>query len=249
MGAGFLGREIANQAEAGGWAVDPVVRTAESARTLQSRFPKALAADAVSSDFWQERGGGWSGMVWAMAPARKSGDGAFCTMHREGVIRAAGWSRREGVPMVYISSTSVYAESAGGWVTEESPLAEGEERAMAMIHAERETIRAGGSVLRCAGLYGGERMLRERPDGPERWLNVIHVEDAARAVGIALRIRGEVYNVTEDLPLRRGTTGGGWAEESLRSRRSKRVSSAKLKGEGWVPLYAAGLKDSNHPKG
>ena len=151
--------------------------------------------------------------------------------------------------MVYISSTSVYAESAGGWVEEGSPLAEDEDRAKAMIYAEGETVRAGGSVLRCAGLYGGERELRDRPDGPERWLNVIHLEDAARAVGIALRIPGEIFNVAEDQPLRRGTVGGVWAEESARSRRSKKVSNAKLKREGWMPIHTAAVRDSSLPKG
>ena len=249
VGAGFLGREIAHQAQVGGWSVFPVVRTEDSAKSLQLRFSQAWAADAVSPAFWEDLNGGWSGMVWAMAPSRKSGEGVFREMHRDGASRAAEWAKGKGVPMVYISSTSVYAESAGGWVEEGSPLAEDEERALAMIHAEGETVRAGGSVLRCAGLYGGERELRDRPDGPERWLNVIHLEDAARAVGIALRIRGEIFNVAEDQPLRRGTVGGVWAEESARSRRSKKVSNAKLKKEGWMPIHAAAVKDSSLPKG
>jgi nucleoside-diphosphate-sugar epimerase len=240
VGAGFLGREIAARATAGGWSAVPVVRSKSRAESLQELFPEALAVDAVASTFWEKLGGEWSGMVWSMAPSRKSGEGEFVKMHREGVQHATTWSKRFGVPMVYLSSTSVYAESEGGWVDEKSPLAS-DERATVMVQAEKKTIAAGGSVLRCAGLYGPDRELRNRGDGPERWLNVVHVEDAARAAAIALRVRKEVFNVAEDEPLRRGVLGGVWSEESVRTRRSKRVSNAKLKQEGWAPIHSAKL--------
>ena len=240
VGAGFLGREIAVRATAGGWSAVPVVRSKSRAESLQELFPEALAVDAVASTFWENLGGEWSGMVWSMAPSRKSDEGEFVKMHREGVQHATTWSKRFGVPMVYLSSTSVYAESEGGWVDEKSPLAS-DERATVMVQAEKKTIAAGGSVLRCAGLYGPDRELRNREDGPERWLNVVHVLDAARAAAIALRVRKEVFNVAEDEPLRRGVLGGVWSEESVRTRRSKRVSNAKLKQEGWAPIHSAKL--------
>lgn len=41
---------------------------------------------------------------------------------------------------------------------------------------------------------------------------MVHVEDAARAAAIALRVRGEVFNVAEDEPLRRGS----WEEFGVR---------------------------------
>ena len=240
VGAGFLGREIAVKSTAGGWSAVPVVRSESRAESLRELFPETMVVDAVASAFWENLGGEWSGMVWSMAPSRKSAEGEFVKMHREGVQHAATWSRRFGVPMVYISSTSVYAESEGGWVDETSPLGK-DERATVMVQAEKKTIAAGGSVLRCAGLYGLDRELRNRGEGPERWLNVVHVEDAARAAAIALRVRGEVFNVAEDEPLRRGVVGGVWSEGSVRTRRSKRVSNAKLKQEGWAPIHSAKL--------
>jgi len=152
---------------------------------------------------------------------------------------AAEWAKKNRVPFVYLSSTSVYAESRGRWVNELAPTAEDDSRAQAMVTAEKATLRAGGSVLRCAGLYGPGRELRTNTTGPERWLNVIHVEDAARAVGVALRRSGEVFNACEDYPLARGTPGGVWDESSVRSRRSKRVQNQKLRDAGWIPLHRA----------
>ena len=129
VGAGFLGREIAVKSTAGGWSAVPVVRSESRAESLRELFPKTLAVDAVAQTFWENLGGEWSGMVWSMAPSRKSAEGEFVKMHREGVEYAATWSSRFGVPMVYISSTSVYAESDGGWVDEASPLGK-DERAL-----------------------------------------------------------------------------------------------------------------------
>ena len=132
---------------------------------------------------------------------------------------------------------------------ETSAVAEEDSRAMAMVTAERETLRAGGTVVRCAGIYGPGRNLRPDTGGPERWLNVIQVEDAARAVGLVLRkmdpafagrADARIFNVCEDEALPRGEAGGVWAEDSVRSRRSKRVRNQKLKETGWNPMCAAG---------
>ena len=239
LGAGFLGREVARQAEAGGWAVFPVVRTDESAQELRNFFPGTQAADGLVARFWDGLAGEWGGLVWSMSPSRKVGEGIFEVMHRQGVLLAAEWAKKNRVPFVYLSSTSVYAESEGRWVDESAPTAKDEPRAQAMVTAEKATLRAGGSVLRCAGLYGLGRELRTNTTGPERWLNVIPVEDAARAVGVALRRSGEVFNACEDYPLARGTPGGVWDESSVRSRRSKRVQNQKLRDAGWIPLHRA----------
>jgi len=242
LGAGFLGWEVARQAEAGAWTVFPIVRTEDSARELRNVFPVAQAADGLQAGFWNGLVGDWGGLVWSMSPSRKVDEGNFEVMHRQGVLLAAEWAKKNRVPFVYLSSTSVYAESEGRWVDESAPTAKDEPRTQAMVTAEKLTLRAGGSILRCAGLYGQGRELRANAAGPERWLNVIHVEDAARAVGVALRRSGEVFNACEDDPLARGTPGGVWDEKSVRSRRSKRVQNGKLRDAGWIPLHRANLK-------
>ena len=236
IGAGFLGRAVAEKAQKGGWRVFPVVRSEASAQRLQSMFPDVRAVDAIATDFWEKTVPSCEGMVWAMAPSRDRPEDDFLLMHRQGAVRAAGWARRRGIPFVYISSTSVYAEDGGGWVNEDAPVANDDPRAMAMVTAEKACLRAGGAVLRCAGLYGRERILRSEPEGPERWLNLIHVEDAARAVGWGLRQRSQVYNVCENEPRARGKPGGTWPKETRRTRRNKKVSNARLRGLGWICL-------------
>ncbi|NDA09386.1 MAG: NAD-dependent epimerase/dehydratase family protein [Verrucomicrobia bacterium] len=242
MGAGFLGRAVADEARSGGWVVLPVVRSEASAAKLRKEYPEAKAGDAVRPEFWTKDVPECEAMVWCIAPSRNYEDGDFETIHRQGAVQAAAWAGKRRIPFVYISSTSVYAEEKGEWVDEDSPLAN-DPRSMAMVQAEQACLKAGGTVLRCAGLYGRERVLSTEADGPERWLNLVHVEDAARAVGVALRNPGKIFNVCEDEPRRRGQSGGEWSEGGRRSRRNKRVRNGKLRKLGWEVI--AGIKEQN----
>ena len=240
VGAGFLGREVVRGAHAGGWEVIPVVRSPGSVAVLREEFPQSLAADALEPTFWESLPTGIAGLVWAAAPSRAFPTDNFEVMQSRGAVAAAKWAGRQGIPFVYISSTSVYAENDGGWVDEDAPVATEDSRSRAIVKAEEACLRAKGTVLRCAGLYGKERVLKPDGEGPERWLNLIHVEDAARAVGMALRQRGKIFNVCEDEPRRRGRPGGSWSEGSRRARRNKRVRNGRLRSLGWEVVSGLG---------
>lgn len=235
IGAGFLGRTVALQARRAGWSVLPIVRSEKSAAGLRADFPETVATDAVCPEFWERQAPTGEAMVWSVAPSRARSEDDFATMHRQGAVRAAQWARHRRIPFVYISSTSVYAEDSGGWVDEDAPVAREDERAVAMVQAEQACLRAGGSVLRCAGLYGRDRVLKVEREGPERWLNLVHVEDAARAVAVALRNPGRVFNVCENEPRPRGRPGGQWPDAGRRARRNKRVQNARIRSLGWMP--------------
>jgi nucleoside-diphosphate-sugar epimerase len=237
VGAGFLGQEICRRARNGGWELIPVVRSPASAEKLRQEFPPTMAADATARGFWESFSSPVAGLVWAVAPSRLRPSDNFEAM-QQGAEVAAGWAGSRGIPMVYISSTSVYAEDGGAWVDETSPVTIEDSRSRAMVAAEQACLRSGGTVLRCAGLYGGERVLKTDGEGPERWLNLIHVEDAARAAATALRDPGQIFNVCEDEPRRRGKEGGFWPEGMRRVRRNKRVSNARLRATGWRPMAA-----------
>lgn len=117
---------------------------------------------------------------------------------------------------VYVSSTSVYGQNAGELVDESSPTVPTEENGCICRDAEAVVWQAmsAANVLRLAGIYGPGRLLarveqlrrRDRLTGnPESWLNLIHVDDAARTV-LAAETRGvpgATYLVCDDRPLPR----------------------------------------------
>jgi nucleoside-diphosphate-sugar epimerase len=116
---------------------------------------------------------------------------------------------------IYISSSSVYGQADGSWVDEESATEPEEESGRIVLDAEK-VLRArlpDALILRFAGIYGPGRLLRrqtiERGEpivgAADKWLNLIHVDDGARAILSAEQHgnSGGVYNVCDDHPVRR----------------------------------------------
>lgn len=163
---------------------------------------------------------------------------------------------------VYVSSTGVYGQTDGGWVTETSPTEPVEESGRVVLEAERllRTKVPGAIVLRFAGIYGPDRLLRKAAllageplvGDAEKWLNLIHVEDGADAVLAAERGEaGETYHVADDEPVIRRAFYTHLAEllhapparfEQRPAPRAtnRRVSNRKMRAAlGWRPQYAS----------
>ncbi len=91
--------------------------------------------------------------------------------------------------VLFISSTRVFAEKAGGWVDETSPLTTDDLPACRIIDAEQALTGAGLAVtsVRCSGIYGDPhgRLLSRIATGqlcapePISYSNRIHRDDAA----------------------------------------------------------------------
>ena len=96
--------------------------------------------------------------------------------------------------LIYISSTGTYGQDDGQWVDEESPCHPVREGGKACLDAENLLLQEDPGFDRCrlrlAGIYGPGRIPRREElqagkvisASPEGWLNLIHVDDAARVV-------------------------------------------------------------------
>ena len=116
---------------------------------------------------------------------------------------------------LYVSSTSVYGQTAGEEVDEQAPTEPEEESGKVVLEAEQLLRRRlpGAVILRFAGIYGPGRLLRRQAiekgapiqADPERWLNLIHVEDGAAAILAADQFArsGDTINVCDGQPVRR----------------------------------------------
>ena len=145
-------------------------------------------------------------VVFAVGLARRSGATMF-DLHVAGLRAVLDALPGSTGRVIYASSTGVYAQNAGEWVDETSVCEPVREGGMACLSGERLLIaHARGRnalVLRLAGLYGPGRVPRSadvtagRPiaGSPDAYLNLIHVEDAARAV-VAAAALGTVADRT-----------------------------------------------------
>jgi nucleoside-diphosphate-sugar epimerase len=179
--------------------------------------------------------------------------------------------------VIYISSTGVYGPSPGELVDENSPCHPTRDGGRACLAAEQllqhHPLADRGVVLRLAGIYGPGRIPRIRDlqagtpirAAADNYLNLIHVEDAARIVLLADQ-RGAspgLYIVADGQPVRRldfytelaRLTGcspprfetPSPEEQALTRGSDKRVSTARLQRELQptllFPSYREGLAD------
>ncbi len=165
--------------------------------------------------------------------------------------------------MLFTSSTSVYAQTNGRRVTEESVAAPRHQTGQILCETEELVLAHSGIVARLAGIYGpGRSALLSKflagnavvDPGNDRFINQVHRDDIAAALFLLLdrqREAKQIYNVVDDQPIRRSECYR-WLAKKLnrplppveksaargkRGESSKCVSNAKLRGLGWTPRY------------
>lgn len=124
---------------------------------------------------------------------------------------------------IHVSSTSVYGQQEGEWVDEDSACDAETESGDICRAAEKLVLdrfaggdsSACGTVLRLSGIYGPGRLLsridtlknaQPLPGPEDGWLNLIHVDDAAKVVTTcaASETPELAYLVSDDRPVLRG---------------------------------------------
>ena len=131
----------------------------------------------------------------------------------------------------FVSTTGVYGNHDGAWVTEDSPLL-CESTALEYVRFEQELMELAAerdwsaAIFRCAGLYGPDRSAlhtlwkRGIPavrGAPCFITNRIHETDVARAIVSAMEKESSgIYNLADDEPEAR-TVAMDYAVELLRS--------------------------------
>lgn len=146
---------------------------------------------------------------------------------------------------VQLSSTSVYGQTDGGWVTEDSPTTPASETARILVAAEQQSLQAAATgwpvvILRLAGIYGPGRCywLQQFLHGQakilgagDRYLNMIHRDDVVSAILAVLDQKaaavGRVFNVVDDYPVTQRELFG-WLAEALQRPLPPAVSEEAL---------------------
>jgi nucleoside-diphosphate-sugar epimerase len=209
IGCGYLGRRVARLWLEHGQRVWASTRRAEGVAELRTLGLQPIVCDVLSPGTLRDLPR-MSTVLYCVGFDR-SADQTMRDVYVEGLRRVLDVLTAPE-RFIYISSTSVYGQSSGEWVDETSPTEPEEESGRIVLDAEK-ALRPDAIILRFAGIYGPGRLLRRqavesgeviRAD-PERWLNLIHVDDGAAAVlATEQHARpGAVYNVCDDTPIPR----------------------------------------------
>ncbi len=210
FGCGHLGRLVAARRRETGRESLGVVRTSASLERLQELGFRSRQADLDAPDLPElplENSN-----LFYFIPPPKSGD--LDTR----VQRLISEFKQQGNPhrIVYLSTTGVYGDCHGEWVTEQRPVNPVVSRAKRRWDAEcrfREWSSATGAelvLLRVAGIYGPGKLPLERlrkglplvrvEESP--WTNRIHISDLVQVCLVAMDRgqNGEVYNASDGSP-------------------------------------------------
>lgn len=262
VGCGYVGQVVARLLQADGWEVAGVTKSAESADHHAASGFRVFACD-ISDRVTVKKSLGEFEAIDAVVDCVSSGHGGAAEYRRhyfDGALNLLEILRPR--KFLFTSSTSVYGQTDGSWVTEESPAEPATETARILRETEEAVLQRGGIVARLAGIYGPGRsvLLRKFLDGAAiiegdggRWINQIHRDDAAAAACFLLNSDAApgIWNIADDAPLtqieclrllaahfNKPLPPAGPIEPGRkRGVTNKRVSNAKLRALGWRCVY------------
>lgn len=219
LGCGYLGERVACNWQANGHLIHVLTRSEDRKRELEARGWHALLGDVADPESLE--GLPACDVVLHAIGFDRRGPHSKRTVYVDGLENALRSPAGSSARWISISSTSVYGQSTGEWVDEESPCVPTSEGGQICLEAEarldawRERTGRTASVLRLSGLYGPGRLLAraqqlragEALSGREdAWLNLIHVDDAARIVCHVADMEEPPQRllVSDDRPIPRG---------------------------------------------
>ncbi|HJW81611.1 MAG TPA: SDR family oxidoreductase [Acidiferrobacterales bacterium] len=211
VGCGYVGRYVARCVQAEGRVATALARSGKSSALLRAQGLQAVRGDLdnpASLAVLPVRGA----LVYYFAPPPSAGS---IDPRMKNFLNAITHVPRPA-RIVLISTSGVYGDCQGEWVTEDRVPRPDAERARRRLDAEQQLSAWGVAhavpvvILRVPGIYGpgrlpekrlraGEPVLREA-ESP--WSNRVHIDDLVRAC-LAAGERGRpnaVYNISDGHP-------------------------------------------------
>jgi nucleoside-diphosphate-sugar epimerase len=245
LGCGYIGIELGRQLTAAGYDVIGVRRSESGCEAIEDAGFESHQADLTEqSDVANLPDAEW--VVFAASSGGRDAEAAqrIYVDALDSVIESYGERQSPPDRLVYTSSTGVYGDHDGEFVDESTPLDPTTEKTRVLVEAERiareKSAEYGidGTVARFSGLYGPDRYRLERYlEGPvtEGYLNMVHREDAAGAVGyllVADRARNEVVLVSDNEPADKWTFADWLANECGVDSPPKETKQQRLTDDG-----------------
>ena len=261
-GCGFVGLATARLFQSAGWSVLGLTHSQESADSLKDEsFPVVPCdiANLAAVKSIADKFGGKPDAILHCASSGRGGADAYRSVYLGGarnLLETLAPKR-----LLFTSSTSVYAQTDGGWVDEESPAEPSRDTGRILRETEELVLAQGGIVARLAGIYGPNRSVLLRKffageaaiegDG-QRYVNQIHRDDIASALQLLIgRDAPGVCNVCDNQPTtqreiyewlagrfaRPRPPAGPIDPNRKRGLSNKRVSNARLRALGWTPRF------------
>jgi nucleoside-diphosphate-sugar epimerase len=219
IGCGYLGQRLGARLHQQGERVFGIVRSPGRADVIAALGIEAVIADVLVPESLSRLPEA-DRVFYSVGYDRATGS-SMRAVYVDGLQNVLDKLPHSVKRFVYASSTGVYGQTNGEWVEETSPACPQHESGRVCLAAEELVLNwantndhsASAIILRFAGLYGPGRIVRrsilERgepiPGDPQKFLNLIHIDDAAQAASAALATGNAepIYVVSDDRPVTR----------------------------------------------
>ncbi len=262
IGCGYVGLPLALRLLQQNHLVTGWVHSEATAAALKVHpFQRIIVGSVASENIWISLSEKFDTVIHCASSGR-GGAEAYEEVFLQGILKIN--AHQATARRLFVSSTSVYGQTSGEIVTEQSPAEPSTETGRMLRQAEASALDSGAIVIRSAGIYGPNRaMLWEKFRRGEaviegdglRWINQIHRDDLVAALLhlIDHGVPSEIYNASDDSPVTQ-LDFYRWCADYLkkplppygpvnpnrkRGLTNKRVSNAKLRATGWIPEYSS----------
>jgi len=160
IGCGDIGLRVARQLQAKHYQITAVVRTVESARRLTMLGFNAATIDLDQPEPLLPQISANSLIFYFAAPTETGEQ----DLRMKNFLNTLASSATQAERIIYISTTAVYADSKGAWISEQSPTQPGNARGKRRLDAEQQLIEfqrnhpVNISILRVTGIYSANRL-------------------------------------------------------------------------------------------
>ncbi len=211
VGCGYIGQRVARLLQATGCNVTGSVRSEASRTVLQEAGIDARLLDLDRPASGQDAVSGYDAVLY-LAPPQAEGD-------RDQRMQMFLQLLDSGMPprrMVYLSTSAVYGDCRGAWITESQPVSPATARGHRRLDAEQQVRLWCGAntvqwiLLRVPGIYGPGKLPLARlrkgtpvlSEAESPYTNRIHADDLAAICVAALFSphANEIYNVSDGHP-------------------------------------------------
>ncbi len=224
FGCGYVGLALAKECVNLGWSVTALTRNPESARKAEEAGAHSIVGNLQDDRWWAKIPKGVDHAVNCVGASSPTVEG-YQESYLQGMQSIIQWIKQRGNPvrsLVFTSSSSVYPQTDGSLVDEESDTSGVSARGQILLSAEKlclgvsDSVAACKGVIRFSGLYGpGRHLLVDKIErgepmtgSPDRILNLLHRDDAVSSILALLQgssgVTGGIFNASDGQHATRG---------------------------------------------
>ena len=215
IGCGYVGEVLGQRLIALGHDVTGIRRSSEHNDRLARLGIRPINLDiTLETEFKKKLDDKYDRIVLA-ASSSQGGKEAYKKVYGLGSKHVAQWLKTASAQsVVLISSTGVYGQTNGEWVSENDADTSQNITTNILLEAEQNISDPGPAVaiLRSSGIYGPGRghLFQQFMNGTasiegdgKRFLNMVHLDDLVESTILALEpvVQRGIYNITDDEPV------------------------------------------------